>query len=511
MHRDLARERDEVVVAGDEVGVAVDLDEHADLAVAVDVGLHGALGGLAAAHLEGLVAEPDAQQLDGLLDVAARSRRARFLQSIMPAPVRSRSSLTSLRRSGCAHFSSFSWSRSSWSFSAAALARPSLAARWASSAGLAASSAARLRRRRFARLLGLRPPRRRRPRAPRPRGARRRRRASAAAAASAGGASAGAASARRRPRAAALGSAARRPRLGRRPPARPARLRPPAASAAAARARAAASRPPAAASARGCGLRGRRRPRRLGACGPAPSRRRGAAGAPRRRRARRRPARRRRPRPARAALGLRAPEVLDGLGDGRLGGVARLALAALRERLGARRPPRPPCAPAPRPRGAPAPRPRGAPAPRPPGARAPPPRGSVRLPAAITSPIACVIDVAGADRVVVARDDVVDAVRVAVRVDEADDRDAQALGLAHGDRLGLEVDHEHRVGHALHVLDAAEVGAQLLEVGLGGHALARRQQPELALGLVALEVVQALDPRARSSGSWSAGRRASGG
>ena len=35
--------------------------------------------------------------------------------------------------------------------------------------------------------------------------------------------------------------------------------------------------------------------------------------------------------------------------------------------------------------------------------------------------------------------------------------------------------------------------AQLREVGLGGHPLARRQQLELALGLVALEVVQAPD------------------
>ena len=102
-------------------------------------------------------------------------------------------------------------------------------------------------------------------------------------------------------------------------------------------------------------------------------------------------------------------------------------------------------------------------------------------------------DRAGADGVVVARDHVVDAVRVAVRVDQADDRDAQALGLAHGDGLRLEVDHEQRVGHALHVLDAPEVRPQLLQVGLRREALARRQQPELALGLIALEVVQALD------------------
>ena len=100
---------------------------------------------------------------------------------------------------------------------------------------------------------------------------------------------------------------------------------------------------------------------------------------------------------------------------------------------------------------------------------------------------------AGADRVVVAGDHEVDAVRVAVGVDQADDRDPQAASLFDGDLLGLEVDHEHRVGHALHVLDAAEVRAQLREIGLRGHPLARRQQRELAVGLVAFEVVQAAD------------------
>src|SRR5215204_344451 len=70
VERDVAGEGHEVVVAGDEVGVAVDLDEHADLGVAVDVGLDRALGGLAAAHLLGLDAEADAQQLHGLVEVA---------------------------------------------------------------------------------------------------------------------------------------------------------------------------------------------------------------------------------------------------------------------------------------------------------------------------------------------------------------------------------------------------------------------------------------------------------
>src|SRR3954451_14290858 len=75
VQRDVARERDEVVVAGDEVGVAVDLDEHADLPVAVDVGRDGALGGLAVADLERLVAQADAQQLDGCVHVAAGLRQ----------------------------------------------------------------------------------------------------------------------------------------------------------------------------------------------------------------------------------------------------------------------------------------------------------------------------------------------------------------------------------------------------------------------------------------------------
>ena len=98
------------------------------------------------------------------------------------------------------------------------------------------------------------------------------------------------------------------------------------------------------------------------------------------------------------------------------------------------------------------------------------------------------------DRVIVAGDDVVDPVGIAVGVDEPDDRDAQPLGLAHRDRLGLEVDHEHRVGQALHVLDATEVRAELLEVRLRRHSLARREQLKLPLGLVPLEVVQPLDP-----------------
>src|SRR4051812_36371780 len=72
VQRDVAGERDEVVVARDEVGVAVDLDEHADLAVGMDVGLDGALGGLAAGELRRAAEPLDPQPLDRLVDVAGR-------------------------------------------------------------------------------------------------------------------------------------------------------------------------------------------------------------------------------------------------------------------------------------------------------------------------------------------------------------------------------------------------------------------------------------------------------
>ena len=107
VQRDVAGERDEVLVAGDEVGVAVDLDEHAGLAVGVDVGLDRALGGLAAAHLERLVAEADAQQLDGGVDVAAGLGQRRL--AVHHARAGLVAQLLDLRRGdrGSAH--AFSW------------------------------------------------------------------------------------------------------------------------------------------------------------------------------------------------------------------------------------------------------------------------------------------------------------------------------------------------------------------------------------------------------------------
>jgi hypothetical protein len=69
LHRDVPGERDEVVVASDEVGLAVDLDQHADAAAAVDVRHDRALGGLAAGLLGGLGQALGAQVVDRLVHV----------------------------------------------------------------------------------------------------------------------------------------------------------------------------------------------------------------------------------------------------------------------------------------------------------------------------------------------------------------------------------------------------------------------------------------------------------
>ena len=405
MQRDVTRERDEVVVAGDEVGVAVDLDEHAGLAVGVDVGLDGALGGLAAAHLEGLVAELHAQQLDGGVDVAVRLGERRLAvhhpgarpvaqlldlrggDVLMPSPRSSlRSSVRPSSRAACARAS---WA-SPWPPPGAGCPRPAT--------------------RRPGRPPRSRPGRPRRPRrrpCPRPAAARPRR--------------------RRRPRP--------RPRPCRTrswwswPPRRPARPQP-GPEPPRRRGLGGRSRLGGRSGLGGRGLRGRRLSLR-GRGGVTLGLARGGL------------------------LGLLALALLLLAGGALLGLLAGLLLGLLARSLLL---------------------------------------GAERL-VALRDDVADRLrdDRAGLDRVVVARDHVVDPVRVAVGVDQADDRDPQALGLLDRDDLGLEVDDEHRVGRALHVLDAAEVRLELGQVGLGGHALTRREQRELALRLVALEIVQALD------------------
>ena len=73
------------------------------------------------------------------------------------------------------------------------------------------------------------------------------------------------------------------------------------------------------------------------------------------------------------------------------------------------------------------------------------------------------------DGVVVARDEVLDHIRIAVGVDHGDDRNAQLVRLGHRYVLLHGVQDEDGVGQALHVLDATQVALEL-------HQLAAQQQ-----------------------------------
>ena len=86
---------DEVVVAGDEVGLAVDLDQHADLAVGVDVGLRRCPRWPRARRAWRPPRCPSRAASRSAFSMSPSASASAFLQSIIPAPVRSRRALTS--------------------------------------------------------------------------------------------------------------------------------------------------------------------------------------------------------------------------------------------------------------------------------------------------------------------------------------------------------------------------------------------------------------------------------
>src|SRR5580704_18521362 len=94
--------------------------------------------------------------------------------------------------------------------------------------------------------------------------------------------------------------------------------------------------------------------------------------------------------------------------------------------------------------------------------------------------------------VVVARNDVVDLVRVAIRVDDADDGNLQLARLVDGDLLVLGVDDEDRVGQAAHAADTVEVLGELALFLLEPRDFLLRERVVAAVGLHGLEVAQSL-------------------
>ena len=110
------------------------------------------------------------------------------------------------------------------------------------------------------------------------------------------------------------------------------------------------------------------------------------------------------------------------------------------------------------------------------------------------------------DGVVVARDDVVDDVGVAVGVDHGHDRKPQLPGLGDGDVLLLGVDHEDRVGQPLEIGDAAQVAAQLLQLAGVRQGLALGHALEVTGGLHGRAAPACASPGPTRWRSWSACR-----
>ncbi len=76
----------------------------------------------------------------------------------------------------------------------------------------------------------------------------------------------------------------------------------------------------------------------------------------------------------------------------------------------------------------------------------------------------------GAARVVVARHDISDAVRIAIGIDNSGNRYIEPARFLDRDVFLVGVDHEHEVGKPAHVLDAAKCAVELV-------ALALQRQP----------------------------------
>src|SRR5690606_7045521 len=97
--------------------------------------------------------------------------------------------------------------------------------------------------------------------------------------------------------------------------------------------------------------------------------------------------------------------------------------------------------------------------------------------------------------VVVAGDDVIDADRRMIAVDDRDDGDAELARFGDGDAVEAHVDDEHRVGQRAHVLDAAQALVQLVELALEQQRFLLRHALDAALLDRRLHVLQALDRR----------------
>ena len=109
-----------------------------------------------------------------------------------------------------------------------------------------------------------------------------------------------------------------------------------------------------------------------------------------------------------------------------------------------------------------------------------------------------VSDAAGVDGdslggVVIARNNVVNAIRRVVRVDDADDRDAKLVGFLDGDLVVADVNDEESVRKSGHFLDATDGLVELFNVALEVEGFLLRQVGSRAVFELLLHVLETLD------------------
>ena len=99
----------------------------------------------------------------------------------------------------------------------------------------------------------------------------------------------------------------------------------------------------------------------------------------------------------------------------------------------------------------------------------------------------------GADRVIVAGDNIIHAPGAVVAVHHADHGDSQFARLGHGDIFITHVNDEQGVRDALHVLDPGQARLQLVELALIHELLFLADPLQAAVGLHGFDILQALD------------------
>ena len=95
-----------------------------------------------------------------------------------------------------------------------------------------------------------------------------------------------------------------------------------------------------------------------------------------------------------------------------------------------------------------------------------------------------------ANRVVIARYDVINAGGVAVCIDNADHRNAELARFGDGDFFMIDIDHKNDVRQTAHVLDAAKAPLKLLKVAGARQAFFLGQLVERAIACLGLQFAQ---------------------